>query len=171
MATANTLPFQYLLRGDRLAQLDGQMLAATHEQRDRDLEDHLGNLPRLVAVGALQTPNPVIAAGVLGNVTDPITLRCQLGRYYRINLRIRALGATAGPVQIALSTNTGVNTGDSWKWIGGNYDGFSHQWLFAGTGISQTFVGMIRAGAAIVTVFTDTDGHFYVEDLGPVVAP
>lgn len=44
----NTLPFQYLLRGNRLAALNGQMLAAAHEERDRELEDYLGELFDLI---------------------------------------------------------------------------------------------------------------------------
>jgi hypothetical protein len=40
----NPLTFQYLVRGNRLAELSGQMLAAAHEQRDRELEDYLGGL-------------------------------------------------------------------------------------------------------------------------------
>jgi hypothetical protein len=56
----NQLPFQYTLRGDHLARLDGQMLAEAHEQRDRDLEDYLGELLDVIStlearVTALET--------------------------------------------------------------------------------------------------------------------
>lgn len=40
----NTLPFQYAIRGNRLVDLNGQMLAAAYEQRDRELEDYLGGV-------------------------------------------------------------------------------------------------------------------------------
>jgi len=40
----NALPFQYGLRGRHLAEDHGQILAAAHETRDRDLEDFLGQL-------------------------------------------------------------------------------------------------------------------------------
>lgn len=48
MPSVNTPPFQYVQRAHMTERLDGQMLAAAEEQRDRDLEDYLSGLDRRV---------------------------------------------------------------------------------------------------------------------------
>ena len=56
----NPLVFQYGLRGTRLADLHGQMLAIAFEDRDRQLEDYLGT------IGATGPTGPVGPAGPAG---------------------------------------------------------------------------------------------------------
>jgi hypothetical protein len=62
----NPLVFQYAVRGNRLADLSGQMLAAATEQRDRDLEDYLGNLDRKASSGVPGPPGPQGPVGPTG---------------------------------------------------------------------------------------------------------
>jgi hypothetical protein len=45
----NDLPFQYMMRGQQMQYLDGDMLAHAIDQRDRDLEDFLGMLLKRIA--------------------------------------------------------------------------------------------------------------------------
>lgn len=47
----STLPFEYLIRGGQLARLDGQLLAAAFEQRDRDLENFIAGVLERGSVG------------------------------------------------------------------------------------------------------------------------
>jgi uncharacterized protein YceH (UPF0502 family) len=60
----NPLSFQFLIRGTRLAELDGQMEAAAIEQRDRDLEDYIGRLEARVV--ALETKLASLRVGYGG---------------------------------------------------------------------------------------------------------
>src|SRR5262245_39974207 len=55
-----TMPFQYSQRAAMVTQLEGQMLAAAEEQRDRELEDYLAKLKTggLVVMGTIATPGP-----------------------------------------------------------------------------------------------------------------
>jgi len=59
----NPLPFQYGLRGKNLAEDRGQMLAAAHEIRDRELEDFLGVVYDLAGTGV---PGPEGPPGPVG---------------------------------------------------------------------------------------------------------
>jgi hypothetical protein len=59
----NPLPFQYLVRGDTVAELEGQLLATTIELRDRELEDFLGQLDQKASSGV---PGPVGPQGPIG---------------------------------------------------------------------------------------------------------
>lgn len=62
----NPLVFQYLIRGNRLADLNGQMLAAAVDQRDRDLEDYLGQLDKKASSGVPGPPGPTGPVGPPG---------------------------------------------------------------------------------------------------------
>jgi hypothetical protein len=68
MPNAAAPPFQYSKRAHMLARLDGQMLAATQEERDRELEDFLAWLNArtggLVVEGTIPTPGPPTVAQV-----------------------------------------------------------------------------------------------------------
>jgi hypothetical protein len=64
----NTLPFQYSIRGDHLAESSGEELAATHEDRDRELEDYLGELASAADSG---TPGPAGPQGPVGATGPP----------------------------------------------------------------------------------------------------
>jgi hypothetical protein len=58
-APRNTLPFQYLLRGNSLEYLKGPEHASAVEQRDADLEDFLGRTNDAIAkLTARVTPGP-----------------------------------------------------------------------------------------------------------------
>lgn len=59
----NPLSFQYSIRGDHLAESSGQELAATHEDRDRELEDYLGEL-----ASSGGTPGPAGPQGPVGPI-------------------------------------------------------------------------------------------------------
>jgi hypothetical protein len=66
---ASTTPrFQYSKRGDMLVRLNGQMLAAVTEDRDRELEDFLmwleGHAGGLVIEGTIPTTGPPTGAQV-----------------------------------------------------------------------------------------------------------
>ena len=60
--TTNTLPFQYLMRGQQLQYLDGDAHAHAIDQRDRDLEDYLGGL----TLSGGGTPGPEGPPGPVG---------------------------------------------------------------------------------------------------------
>lgn len=49
MTPTNKLRFQYLMRGQQLQYLDGDLHSHAIDQRDRDLEDYLGTLAGAMA--------------------------------------------------------------------------------------------------------------------------
>ena len=131
-----------------------------------------GTYARLVGVGSLLQPGPVIAAGVWGNVTNPINITTVAGRWYRISMYIRAVTmATSANVTARLSTNPGVNQGGAlFGVVAGLYSAIAWSWMFSGDGAAHQFIGMLQGGN-ILTVYTDMDGYFICEDLGKVQAP
>jgi len=57
MPNNSTSPrFQYSKRAHMLGRLDGQMLAAAAEERDREIEDYLVTIPRIIAVPDAEWP-------------------------------------------------------------------------------------------------------------------
>jgi hypothetical protein len=152
--------------------------ALENMQRKVDEGDQSGNpIPapgaytRLVAVGSLMVPAPVIPAQTWGNVTNPITMTTKTNHWYRISMSVRAYSMpTSGQLRTRLSTNPGAPFGDDYQQCEASFfQGFQHEWLFPGTGVNAAFVGMLY-GSDVVTTYTD-GGHFYIEDLGVIQTP
>jgi hypothetical protein len=62
----NLLPFQYLVRGDNICHLTDTPLGAAIEQRDRELEDFLGQLDNKASNGVPGPPGPQGPVGSTG---------------------------------------------------------------------------------------------------------
>jgi hypothetical protein len=132
-----------------------------------------GNALGIVAMGALNQPNPVIAQSTYGNVTQDLPVFWAVGRRYRVVLSIRATSTSAYPsgLMCRLSINPGVPTTEKWRTAPTSYQGFDGEWVFDGDGIQHSLSCQMQSPNGVLTVYTDITGWFYCEDIGPNTSP
>lgn len=121
---------------------------------------------RLMVVATPRSGNVSIGPDAVANVTNTISIQTVPDHYYRLAMRVRATSSVPPAGAQVLLRIDGTITGDAWIYIGGNYQGYTHEWLYKGVDAgTHSFVGAMQAEGDIV-VFVSTDSHFYCEHLG-----
>jgi hypothetical protein len=132
-----------------------------------------GNALGIVAMGALNTPNPVIAQNTYGNVTQDMSVFWAVGRRYRVVLSVRATSNAAYPSSFMcrLSLNPGSPTTEKWRSPSTSYEGGEFTWVYDGDGTTHVLSCQMSSQQGVLTVYTDYTGWFYCEDIGPNMSP
>ena len=127
----------------------------------------------VVAKGTVTSGNPlkVPTGGMTATSALPVTLTS--GRRFRFVFNARAAvtnPAVAGAyMQLWLQVNGGNQFGASVlpSVPSSGYNTLYYEWLVDGDGTSRSWTVMLQ-GSNPIDVYTDTEAHFYVEDVGPV---
>ena len=134
----------------------------------------LGNVGSLraalgvVAVGTLAFNNGATTTTEGMALTNTLNVFTQVGRRYRIRIAIRAMSAVSQNTPYLELDQDGAYFGDRYNVIFAN-SGYNQQhgdWLIDGTGTTNAYVVKIK-GLVGSPVGYSTNGHFYIEDVGP----
>ena len=131
----------------------------------------------IVASGSMLNGSPTnIAATVYGPISTPLSCYTATGRRYRIAFSVRAVqtsDSSSRSFQYRYTKDGAGNYfGQRFSFIPGLYPHLHDEWILDGDGATHTFA--IEAGGCAVGlgVYTENaSSHFYVEDMGPSVAP
>jgi hypothetical protein len=124
----------------------------------------------IVARGSLVSGSPLtLPVNVETKVTSDLNCLLTNGRTYRVNLLLRAVVGTsaAGFIDIRLRNGTTLLFSNSPLILlqASNYGLANYSWLLVGDGASKT-LNVVLFPYVAASVYTETAGWFYVEDLG-----
>jgi hypothetical protein len=128
-----------------------------------------------VAVGSVVVGNPLaLTANALTLATSNINFTMLTGRRYRIVMGIRAMRSLSTETFMSVllrDFTTSLFATDCLHRVppSTTYTDFHYEWNFTGDGVARVFNVALRPANVNCEMYTDTQGSFYIEDLGPTV--
>ena len=130
----------------------------------------------VVAVGSMvQALAPWnLPAGTVTQITNSLSVTLTSGRRYRVRFICRAMtaqGAAATSLAIVLRNGTtSLSTNDQFyaPQTGNFYTTVAYDWLITGDDTTKSLNVAANGPSVIISLWTDADAQFYVEDVGSV---
>ena len=135
----------------------------------------VGNALGIVAVGTL-VGNLNIAANILTQVTSNVPVTLLNGRRYKVAIGLRAINADTMS-EVKLRDGTTVLPGNAAYMApppsAGKYSSYEFSWLLNGDDLTKNLniALLVPIGWPNIIISGDSNGYFYVEDVGPSSRP
>jgi len=138
-----------------------------------------GNALGIVAIGSLVSGAPyVINSGQTIQMTTTVPCTLTAGRRYRATIIIRAVKTvnTESYMQVSLRDGTtNLYTAYPLHFVppgsGTGFNSFNYSWVLDGDGTTKNLNVTIASPTTNISLYTETGGSFYIEDMGPNVRP